>query len=156
MTGRRYERKMVHAAADAGVEVLLSGGSGSGTDDDRPDFVAGAGGALERPLGGEAKTCKSDAFTIPRSEAEQLQRWCESFGAVPAVAVYWKGPDGGNTSYGGWWIRHLDAVRVSPAENSEGTHHLRPRREDRRSWASWDDVAAGDLRRAPNDPQQQP
>lgn len=146
MTGRDYERRMVRAAAEEGVEVLLSGGSGSGTAGDRPDFVAGAGGALPRPLGGEAKTCKSDALTIKRSEVDQLERWCRAFGAEPVVAVYWKGPDGGNKHYGGWWIARVGDVRESPAENARGTHHLRPRRGDRGSWASWSDVAEGRLR----------
>jgi hypothetical protein len=143
VTGRDYERKFVNACDEEGVEVLLSGSSGSGTDDDRPDFVAGRG-AARMPVGGEIKTTRDNACTIPESEADQLRRWCERFGAEPVIVMYWKGPPGGNVSYGGWWIRALEGVRRSPAENADGGHHLRPRREDREEWSSPEDLIGGE------------
>lgn len=145
MTGRRWERKLVQLFESHGWATLPSGSSGSGTDFDRPDLAVGKSGSGLPPLGGEAKTTRDDAYTIREAEADQLRRWCERFGAVPVVAMYWKGPPGGNVSYGGWYFRRLGEVRRSPSENADGGHHLRPRREDRHEWAQIDDLDAGDL-----------
>lgn len=145
MTGRRYERKLVRLFEENGWGTLPSGSSGSGTDFDRPDLVVG-NATVDMPiLGMELKTTREDAYTINKAEADQLGRWCANFGAIPAIAVYWKGPPGGNTSYGGWYFREVCNVRRSPVENNDGGHHLRPRREDRHDWAQIDDLNEGRL-----------
>lgn len=146
MTGRRYERKLILLFDDSGWAFMKSPSSGSGRSDDQPDMVVGKA-TVEGlpPLGIEAKTTAKDACTIKEDEAEQLRRWCELFGAVPVIAIYWKGPPGGNTSYGGWYFRRLSEVRRSPDENDDGGHHLRPRREDRHEWAQIADVDSGRL-----------
>lgn len=146
MTGRRYERKLVKLFEENGWGTLPSGSSGSGTDFDRPDVVVGDASVVGLPtMGIEAKSTRKNAYTIDRSKADQLIRWCTNFGAMPVIAVYWKGPPGGNVSYGGWYFRRVSEVRRSPAENDEGTYHLRPRREDRHDWAQMDDLNAGRL-----------
>lgn len=146
VTGRRWERKLVRLFEENGWGTLPSGSSGSGTDFDRPDMLVGnTTSGVGAPLGIEAKTTAKDAITIRESEGDQLERWCANFGAAPVIAVYWKGPPGGNVSYGGWWFRELREVRRSPAENADGGHHYRPRREDRHGWASIDDLNDGRL-----------
>jgi len=144
MTGRRYERRLVNRLEDAGFTVVKSPSSGSGTGRDQPDLLAGAAGADRAPLAVEAKTTRDDAYTIKESEADQLERFAAAFGALPVVAMYWKGPRGGNTSYGGWWFARTDNVRRSPAENDRGGHHLRPRRENRQKWAQTSELRDGD------------
>lgn len=145
MTGRRYERKLVQLFESEGWATLPSGSSGSGTDFDRPDLAVGNAAAGLPPLGIEAKTTRDDAYTIKESEVDQLEAWCEAFGAVPVIAMYWKGPQGGNTSYGGWYFRPAEEVRRSPAENADGGHHLRPRRGDRGEWGQIRHLNAGEF-----------
>lgn len=145
MTGRRYERKLVRLFEENGWGTLPSGSSGSGTDFDRPDLLVGNATVDMPALGIEAKTTRQDAYTITEAEAEQLRRWCSNFGAAPVIAMYWKGPKGGNVSYGGWYFRRLSEVRRSPAENDSGGHNLRPRRENRETWAQISDLNAGRL-----------
>lgn len=146
MTGRRWERKLVVVFEDGGFAVIKSPSSGSGTDRDQPDMVVSSS-MVEGlpPLAVEAKTTAKDAFTITEEEAQQLVRFANRFGAVPVVAMYWKRPNSGGKTYGGWYFRRLSEVRRSPAENEDGGHHLRPRREDRHEWASIEDLQAGRL-----------
>lgn len=129
---------------EEGFAVIKSPSSGSATKRDQPDFVVGDSrtGLL---IAGEAKSTRKDARTIPEGEAEQLRRFAERFGAEPVIAFYWIGPPGGNTHYGGWWFKPLFEVRRSSAENANGGHHLRPRREDRHDWASIEDLKEGRL-----------
>lgn len=145
MTGRRWERKLVVLLTENGWAVMKSPSSGSGTGRDQPDLLVGNAAVGLPPLAMEAKTSAKNAITIEEQEAEQLRRFAEDFGAVPVIAVYWKGQPGGNVSYGGWWFRELSEVRRSPVTNEGGGHHLRPRREDRRGWASPADLCAGRL-----------
>ena len=149
MTGRRYERKLVRLFDDHGWRYVKSPSSGSGRTDDQPDLVVGKAPLGVPPLGIEAKTTAKDAYTIAEAEADQLRRWCEGFGAAPVIAMYWKGPAGGNVSYGGWWFLGLSEVRRSPSKNSGGGHHLRPRREDRHLWAGIGDLDEGRLMAGP-------
>lgn len=149
MTGRRYERKLVRLFDDHGWAYVPSPSSGSGRSDDQPDMVVGKSSLEMPPLGIEAKTTGKDAYTIEEGEADQLRRWCDAFGAAPVIAMYWKGPAGGNVSYGGWWFLGLEEVRRSPSENGSGGYHLRPRREDRHMWASIDDLDGGRLMAGP-------
>jgi len=144
VTGRRYERRLVNELDGAGFEVVKSPSSGSGTGRDQPDLLAGSA-RTGLVVAVEAKSTRKDAYTVEEAEADQLERFAEHFGAEPVVAVYWKGPPGGNKSYGGWWFRRLGGVRRSPSENAAGGHHLRPRREDRTGWASVTDLARGRL-----------
>lgn len=130
---------------DAGWGVMKSPSSGSGTGRDQPDLLVGKATTDLPPLAMEAKTSAEDAYTIEAAEAEQLRAFSERFGAVPVIAMYWKGPPGGNVSYGGWWFNHLSEVRRSPTRNAAGTYHLRPRREDRHGWAQSGDLDAGRL-----------
>lgn len=143
MTGRDKERELVQEFEAKDWATLPSGGSGSGTDFDRPDLAASKSSVDLPPLGIEAKTSRDDAYTIKRDEAWQLKRWCAQFGAVPVVAFYWIGPPGGNLSYGGWWFQRIEDVRESPAENADGGHHLRPRRRNREDWRQLEDLNQG-------------
>lgn len=145
MTGRKWERKFVRTAEDDGWRCLPAGSSGSGTHRDRPDVLMGKAEADIPPLALELKTTRDNAETIAEAEADQLRRWAEGFGAVPAIGIYWKGPPGGNVSYGGWYFRELSEVRRSPQPNAAGGHHLRPRRENRREWAQFGDLNEGRL-----------
>lgn len=145
MTGRRYERKLVNLLDEHGWAVMKSPSSGSGTDRDQPDLLVGHSGVGLEPLAIEAKSTRKDAYTVRVSEADQLADFARDFGARPIIAMYWKGPPGGNTSYGGWWFRPLEEVRRSPAENDGGRHHLRPRREDREKWVQAGDITSGVL-----------
>ena len=96
MTGRRYERKLIRLFEENGWSFVKSPSSGSGRKDDQPDLVAGnTTSGFECPLGIEAKTTAAHAYTIKEDEADMLRRWCSNFGAVPVIAVYWKGPPGG-------------------------------------------------------------
>lgn len=145
MTGRRYERKLVRLFEENGWAFVKSPSSGSGRGDDQPDMLVGNATVNLPPLGIEAKTTSKDAYTITEQEAEQLRRWCENFGAAPLIAMYWKGPKGGNVHYGGWWFCPLSGVRRSPDRNDNGGFHLRPRRENRGAWVQIDDLNEGRL-----------
>lgn len=145
MTGRRWERKLVRLLESEGWRTVPAGSSGSGTSLDRPDLVIGNAHVDLPPLGIEAKTTSNKARTIDETEAKQLRRWCDGFGAEPVIAVYWKRPNAGGKDYGGWWFRRLEDVRRSPSINADGGHHLRPRREDREEWAGMRDLNAGRL-----------
>lgn len=145
MTGRRYERKLIRQFDENGWAFVKSPSSGSGRSDDQPDMCVGKATVDMPPMGLEAKTTSDNAYTVPEDEADQLRRWCERFGAVPVVAIYWKGEPGGNVSYGGWYFRGLSEVRRSPVENDAGGRNLRPRRENRHTWAQQNDLNEGRL-----------
>ena len=140
MTGREYERKLVSLLDDHGWAVMKSPSSGSGTARDQPDLLAGSMAVDMPPLAIEAKTTSKNAYTVESEEADQLVSFAVRFGAVPVVAMYWKGPPGGNKSYGGWYFREVSEIRWSSAKRKDGMHNLRPRREDRTEWAQIEDL----------------
>lgn len=144
MTGADYERALLSELHDRGFAFVRSPASGARAHD-QPDAVASKAGTGLGPLGIEAKSTAAEAYTIKEDEARQLRRWCSAFGATPVIALYWKGPPGGNVHYGGWRFRRLSLVRRSPVPNADGGFHLRPRREDRDEWNTADDIGNGQL-----------
>lgn len=84
--GSDWERKLVRRLDRGGWGVLRSGGSGGGTDDDRPDFVAGDG---SRFWVVEAKYCSDPLIYLEPEEVAQILVLAEAFGGTPIIAARW-------------------------------------------------------------------
>ncbi|AGM11231.1 Holliday junction resolvase [Haloarcula hispanica tailed virus 2] len=86
--GSGGERETVNRLEDEmGWRALRAPGSGSGTDRDRPDVLAGRDG---RVVMFEVKTSSGKPVYVGREEVEALQRYAEDFGAEAYIAVRWK------------------------------------------------------------------
>lgn len=86
--GDRRERELVNQLADHGYAVLRAPSSGSATDRDLPDILAGNGLQF---LAIEAKTQANDKLYVPRRELESLEYFAAQFGAIPRLATRWDG-----------------------------------------------------------------
>lgn len=86
--GSRYERRLVNTLDEAGFGVMKSPSSGSGTEREQPDVLAGRDGeriALEVKYVGEG----DDYTYLSAEELEALEVFAEIFDAAPRVAGRW-------------------------------------------------------------------
>jgi Holliday junction resolvase len=90
MTGAGVERRLVNALDDCGYACMRAPASGGGTDRDMPDVLASQAG--ERPLAIELKSTHSKNAYVEDHEDVALARFCENFGAEPALGYLFKQP----------------------------------------------------------------
>lgn len=90
-SGDRSERRLVNALDARGWAVMRAPSSGSATDRELPDVLAGDGTVF---LAIEVKGSSGDPIYIDGGEIEDLRHFAQAFGAVPMVAADF------NTEYG--------------------------------------------------------
>ncbi|MFB6218495.1 MAG: Holliday junction resolvase Hjc [Halobacteriaceae archaeon] len=82
--GDRRERELVNRLDDAGFAVMRAPASGSATDRELPDVLAGDG---DRFVAIEAKSSAGDPIYLDGEEVEALVYFARNFGAKPRVGV---------------------------------------------------------------------
>ena len=82
--GDRRERELVNRLDAAGFAVMRAPASGSSTDRELPDVLAGDG---ERFFAIEAKSSAGDPIYLERAEVDALVYFAENFGAHPRIGV---------------------------------------------------------------------
>jgi len=82
--GDRRERELVNALDDAGFAVMRAPASGSATERELPDVLAGDGTVFYAI---EAKASAGDPIYLTAEEVESLIFFAQNFGARPRVAV---------------------------------------------------------------------
>ncbi|TQQ80761.1 Holliday junction resolvase Hjc [Halonotius roseus] len=82
--GDRRERELVNQLDEAGFAVMRAPASGSATDRDLPDVLAGNDG---RFYAIEAKSSSGDPIYLSGEEVEALIYFAQNFGAKARIAV---------------------------------------------------------------------
>jgi Holliday junction resolvase len=82
--GDRRERELVNALDDAGFAVMRAPASGSATERELPDVLAGDG---ETFYAIEAKSSSGDPIYLSGEEVEALVYFARNFGAAPRIGV---------------------------------------------------------------------
>ena len=82
--GERRERELVNRLDAAGFAVMRAPASGSATDRDLPDVLAGNG---ERFYAIEAKSSSGDPIYLDADEVDALVYFADNFGATPRIAI---------------------------------------------------------------------
>jgi Holliday junction resolvase len=82
--GDRRERELVNRLDEAGFAVMRAPASGSATERDLPDVLAGDG---ERFYAVEAKSSAGNPIYLDGEEVEALVYFARNFGAKPRVGV---------------------------------------------------------------------
>ncbi|WP_280535392.1 Holliday junction resolvase Hjc [Halopenitus sp. POP-27] len=82
--GDRRERELVNALDEAGFAVMRAPASGSATERELPDVLAGNG---ERFYAIEAKSSAGDPIYLDGEEVEALLFFSQNFGAKARIAV---------------------------------------------------------------------
>lgn len=82
--GERRERKLVNLLDGVGFAVMRAPASGSATDRDLPDVLAGNG---ESFYAIEAKSSSGNPIYLDREEVEALNFFAENFGATPRIGI---------------------------------------------------------------------
>lgn len=82
--GERRERELVNRLDDVGFAVMRAPASGSATERDLPDVLAGNG---ESFYAIEAKSSNGDPIYLDGSEVEALEFFSQNFGAEPRIGV---------------------------------------------------------------------
>jgi Holliday junction resolvase len=97
--GDKTEREMVDRLESAGYAAMRAPASGSATERDLPDVIAGqmepgSEGVLDYPVSRalvfEEKTSSGDPVYVEKGEADALLRFAQAFGAEPYIAVRWR------------------------------------------------------------------
>ena len=82
--GDRRERELVNLLDKVGFEVMRAPSSGSATDRDLPDVLAGDG---EWFYAIEAKSSSGQPIYLDESEVASLESFATAFGAEPLIGV---------------------------------------------------------------------
>ncbi|MEF8779195.1 MAG: Holliday junction resolvase Hjc [Haloferacaceae archaeon] len=82
--GDRRERELVNALDEAGFAVMRAPASGSATDRELPDVLAGDGEVFYAI---EAKSSSGDPIYLGGEEVEALVYFARNFGAKPRIGV---------------------------------------------------------------------
>ncbi|MFB6085178.1 MAG: Holliday junction resolvase Hjc [Halorientalis sp.] len=82
--GDRRERELVNALDESGFAVMRAPASGSATDRELPDVLAGDGEAFYAI---EAKSSAGDPIYLDGEEIQALLYFAQNFGAKPRVGV---------------------------------------------------------------------
>lgn len=82
--GERRERELVNLLDEIGFAVMRAPASGSATDRELPDVLAGNG---ERFYAIEAKSSNGNPIYLTGEEVEALIYFAESFGAIPRIGI---------------------------------------------------------------------
>jgi len=97
--GDRRERELVNYLHENGWAVMRAPASGSATERELPDVLAGNG---ERFYAIEVKASGGDPIYLDREEVLDLQFFASSFGAEARIAARWD-EKRGDPSYGESW-----------------------------------------------------
>ncbi|MFB6138581.1 MAG: Holliday junction resolvase Hjc [Halobacteriaceae archaeon] len=104
--GDRRERELVNALDERGFAVMRAPASGSATERELPDVLAGDGDAFYAI---EAKSSAGDPIYLTGEEVASLVYFARSFGAKPRVAVRFDRED--------WYFFHPDDLHVTDGGN---------------------------------------
>lgn len=111
--GNRRERELVNRLDAAGWAVMRAPASGSSTERELPDVLAGNGGAFYAI---EAKASKRDtAIYIEDYEVEGLHYFASNFGARARIAVRF--------DYEDWAFFHADDLHRTPSGKNYRIKH---------------------------------
>lgn len=115
--GDRRERELVNALDSRRWAVMRAPASGSATERELPDVLAGDG---EMVVAVEAKASSGDPIYYTEGEVEKLLHFAEKFGAIPQLGARWD-EEVGDPSYGadwpGWYFHHPSTVHRTPTGN---------------------------------------
>ena len=103
----RYERELVSTLDECGYVAMRAPSSGSATDRDLPDLLAGRGDKFHSfedtpasfALAIEHKSTSATTAYADEGEVEALVRFAEAFGAVPLVGARFKTQAAGKYHY---------------------------------------------------------
>ncbi|WP_248895602.1 Holliday junction resolvase Hjc [Haloplanus halobius] len=104
--GDRRERELVNKLDEAGFAVMRAPASGSATDRELPDVLAGDG---EQFYAIEAKSSAGDPIYLTGEEVEALIYFAQNFGASARIAVRFDRED--------WYFFHPDDCYVTDGGN---------------------------------------
>ena len=104
--GDRRERELVNLLDEAGFAVMRAPASGSATERDLPDVLAGDG---ERFYSIEAKSSSGKPIYLDGTEIESLLFFSRNFGAKARVAVRFDRED--------WYFFHPGDLHVTDGGN---------------------------------------
>jgi Holliday junction resolvase len=104
--GDRMERELVNELDDAGFAVMRAPASGSATERDLPDVLAGNG---EQFYAIEAKSSAGDPIYLDGEEIESLLFFSRNFGARARVGVRFDRED--------WYFFHPDDLYTTDGGN---------------------------------------
>jgi Holliday junction resolvase len=104
--GDRRERELVNALDDRGFAVMRAPASGSATERDLPDVLAGDS---EKFYAIEAKSSSGRPVYLDGEEVEALVYFARNFGAKPRVAVRFDRED--------WYFFHPADLHVTDGGN---------------------------------------
>jgi Holliday junction resolvase len=104
--GDRRERELVNLLDEAGFAVMRAPASGSATDRDLPDILAGDGDVFYAI---EAKSSAGDPIYLTGEEVESLVYFAQNFGAKARIAVRFDRED--------WYFFHPGDLYVTDGGN---------------------------------------
>ena len=137
--GDRRERELVNRLDEAGFAVMRAPASGSATERELPDVLAGDGIAFYAI---EAKSSSGDPIYLTGEEVEALVYFSQNFGAKPKIGVrfdredwyFFHPADVYQTDGGNYRVKKetaleegepLDALRAADDEDDEDGHDIR-------------------------------
>ncbi|APW97194.1 nucleoid-structuring protein H-NS [Halobiforma lacisalsi AJ5] len=104
--GDRRERELVNELDEAGFAVMRAPASGSATERELPDVLAGDG---ETFYAIEAKSSSGDPIYLSGEEVEALTYFAQNFGAKPRIGVRFDRED--------WYFFHPADLHVTDGGN---------------------------------------
>mgnify|MGYP006277856439 FL=1 len=104
--GNRRERELVNALDERGFAVMRAPASGSATERELPDVLAGDGDAF---FAVEAKSSSGDPIYLTGEEVEALVYFSQNFGASPKIGVRFDRED--------WYFFHPADVHKTDGGN---------------------------------------
>jgi Holliday junction resolvase len=104
--GDRRERELVTRLDEAGFAVMRAPASGSATERELPDVLAGDGDAFYAV---EAKSSAGDPIYLTGEEVEALVYFARNFGATPKIGVRFDRED--------WYFFHPADVHTTDGGN---------------------------------------
>jgi len=104
--GGRRERELVNLLDEAGFAVMRAPASGSATERELPDVLAGDG---EQFYAIEAKSSAGDPIYLTGEEVEALVYFSRNFGAKPRIGVRFDRED--------WYFFHPGELHVTDGGN---------------------------------------
>ncbi|WP_226039742.1 Holliday junction resolvase Hjc [Natrinema sp. DC36] len=104
--GDRRERELVNALDEAGFAVMRAPASGSATERELPDVLAGDG---EQFYAIEAKSSSGDPIYLTGEEVEALIYFAQNFGAKPRIGIRFDRED--------WYFFHPGDLHVTDGGN---------------------------------------
>ena len=104
--GERRERELVNLLDGIGFAVMRAPASGSATERELPDVLAGNG---ERFFAIEAKSSSGSPIYLDGEEVDALTYFAENFGATPRIGIRFDEED--------WTFFDPDELYVTPGGN---------------------------------------